>query len=303
MKQLNSRIMLAVVFAFLLAGALQGANTMSGTIYSTTLIYGTTRLTGNVTCDLGSLLASAPCIQFGGPNAELDLNGFTIMGDIFVSGSGCPESGAVLTAIDTNGQNYAKVRGPGLITGFTGDGIDVTGSNSDVDHVAITFVGGNGILLNGAGVRNTVLLNSVSAFSICATGAGGTAGIAVQGTGKNQIQQNAITGALFSFLLGSGGLAPAIGASSNNNTILENNVSGNLRGIVVSGVSNVIQANQAIGNPAGDIVDTSTSPGNTYLGNLCQFSSLNGSQSSLCPKLPFGLMGNPIVLQNQNSQN
>lgn len=285
MNQLISKIVVAVLFAFLLAGAVQGVN-LTGTIYATTTIIGTNQLTGNVTCTA----AAAPCIQFGAPNTVLNLNGFTITGDF-------PSSCSGQTAIDTNQYNYAKVRGPGLITLFSGDGVDVTGSNSDVNHVAITFMGGNGIGVGGA--NNTVLLNSISFFSLCSGTLGN--GITVQGTGKNQIQQNVITGSLFFTQ------TTAILTSSNNNTILENNVSGNWVGIAVSdgSVSNVIQANQAVGNlsgiatsstPAGDIYDNNPAKSNTYIGNLCQTSF--GTGAPVCPRLPAGLIGNPIVLQN-----
>lgn len=185
----------------------------------------------------------------------------------------------------------------------------MTGSNSDVDHVAITFVGRSGIIVGGAsGVRNTVLLNSISVFSICSssTQGGPFSGIAVQGAGKHQIQKNAITGG--SQFNGSSnapsGPAIFILTSSNNNTILQNNVEGNFAGISVSGVSNVIQANQALGSfgifgSGADIVDDNPLKSNTYLNNLCQTSV--GAGAPMCPRLPAGLIGNPIVLQN--SQN
>lgn len=294
MLRLNSKTTLSVLCAFLLAGAVQAAN-IYGTITTPITITGTNRLTGNVTC---AVTTGDPCIQFGANNTTLDLNGFVIEGDLTSLASTCPDLPALpQTAISTNFKNYAKVRGPGLITGFSGDGIDLTGSNSSVDHVAINVAGVNGIAVGtpgGASVNNKVLLNTITFSPVCAPGAG----IAVQGAGKHQIQQNVITG----------GISPvtvaAIVISSNGNTILENNVSGNLSGIVVSvgNVSNVIQANQALGYLpfVGPNISDDNAPGsNTYRGNLCQTSS--GSGAPACPALPAGLMGNPISLQN--SQN
>lgn len=288
MKHFNSKTSHAVLFALLLAAGAQGAN-ISGTITTTLTITGQNTLTGNVQCNIP---AGSTCIKFGADNTELNLNNFTIRGDLGPCGPN-------RTAIDTNGHDNANIHGPGLLTLFSGNGIILSGSNSVVHQVVLTYFCFNGIVVDsfeGPGGNNSVSQNSISNFGFL-----GANGIAVQGTGANQIQQNAITGGL----LGSGGYGIIVTPSSDKNSIQQNNVSANLGGIVVfdGSVSNVIENNQALGSSLSgvfDLWDGNTVTSNTYRGNLCQF--YVGPPPAVCPAFPADLIGNPISLQDQNSQ-
>lgn len=287
MKHFHSKTMLAVLFALLLtAGAALGAN-ISGTITTTLTITGTNQLTGNVTC---TVPGGAPCLAFGADNTELSLNGFVITGDN-ASLTACT-AGTNQTAIDTAKHNNARIHGPGLITKFTGNGVFLSGSFSEVDHVAITAICFNGIIVGDSppsGGNNNVFDNSISRFSLPPEGANG---IAVLGTGSNQIQQNSITGG------GSNGFGIIAVTSSDHNTIAGNNVSANALGIFIwsDSLFNVVQGNQTLGNDVNaDIQDPNPAHSNTYFGNLCQISF--GPGAPACPgTIPDYLIGNPILL-------
>jgi hypothetical protein len=148
MKTLSSKTMLAVLFALLpLARTAQAAN-ISGTIATTMTITGNNELTGNVNCTV----TSGSCIVFGAKNTQLHLNGFVITGN---NGSliACTASTNV-SAIDTAKFDDAKIHGRGLITEFTGNGIVLSGSNSEIHEVAITSVCFNGVVVSDGGDNN-----------------------------------------------------------------------------------------------------------------------------------------------------
>jgi parallel beta-helix repeat protein len=213
------------------------------------------------------------------------LNGFVITGD---NGSltSCKAS-TNQTAIDTAGYSNAQIHGPGLITRFTGNGVIVSGSNSEVHQVVITGVCFNGIVVGNnipADGYNHVHQNSISLFALPPNGANG---IAVLGTGNNQIEQNVITGG------GANGYGIILVTSSDSNRIQQNNFSGNAAGIVVysNSLSNIIQENQVLGNTLLDIFDPNSVHSNTYNDNLCQVSS--GPGAPVCPgTIPAAVIGN-----------
>ena len=100
------------------------AEDISGTIVRTLMLSETSRLVGDVTCQV----TGAPCIAFGAPNIALNLNGFTMTGANDPA-TGCKGvSVGTETGIGSNGQNNVGVRGPGLVQRFQGDGILFTGS-------------------------------------------------------------------------------------------------------------------------------------------------------------------------------
>jgi hypothetical protein len=105
--------------ALIVASGVAAAEDISGTIVRTLMLSETSRLVGDVTCQV----TGAPCIAFGAPNIALNLNGFTITGPNDPA-TGCKGvSVGTETGIGSNGQNNVGVRGPGLVQRFQGDGI------------------------------------------------------------------------------------------------------------------------------------------------------------------------------------
>jgi parallel beta-helix repeat protein len=301
-QRLNNTTLL--LLALLLArGMAQGAN-LSGLISSTKTIHNNSKLTGDVTCG-----AIAPCIMFGAPNLQLNLNGHTITGnngalDHCTGTTGGP-------AISTGGMDGATIQGPGIITQFQGfTGIGVTGNNSIVNQVVVTGTCGNGISVRGS--NNVISSNSISRFSLSGAQAIGAAnnGIAVLvtpgggATGGNDIHGNEITGASSLVLVTPGpnpvystgfGIGILVAQGSNGNTIYGNNTSGNANGIFVWGTGNTISGNQALGNTVlGDIYDPNSPGTNVYLNNLCLQVLTDGSSpgAPACPgQIPGNLIG------------
>jgi hypothetical protein len=105
--------------ALIVASGVAAAEDISGTIVRTLMLSETSRLVGDVTCQV----TGAPCIAFAAPNIALNLNGFTVTGPNDPA-TGCKGvSVGTETGIGSNGQNNVGVRGPGLVQRFQGDGI------------------------------------------------------------------------------------------------------------------------------------------------------------------------------------
>ena len=277
---------LLLLASFLAIGTAHGAD-LSGTYTSTQTITEDSRLTGDVTCNI-TVPGPGPCIKFGAPKLELDLNGHTITGTnpgFQGVNYACSSLLAGDRAIDTNSQDGVEIEGPGIITLFRESGINVTGSHSKVHHVVIT-----GVCLSGIGVggsNNEIYSNSISRFSFNTVGACGF-GIGVGGAGNHNIHENEVTGAgpyvQFSsnFPCGFG-----IYVGSTGNRISRNNSSGNTTGILIKdSPGNTVEGNQALGNATYDINDDGG--GNLYLHNLCQTTP----GLPVCPgRIPAELIG------------
>lgn len=249
------------------------------------------RLTGDVRCTV----TGAPCIKFGAPGITLNLNGFAMTGN--GTRTSCTinsgESGIV-----TNGKNNVSIEGPGVVTRFNDTGIVVSGNNSEVEGVAITSVCREGIEVDGS--TNTVQANSVSRASL--SGAFQT-GIFVFGSGNHTILRNEVVGAgpypITSSQAGHGIFVGEPGAPSKNNLIQENNASGNPgAGMVFSigSTGNTVRRNQALGNVFhNDIFDANAPGANTYDNNLCEVSSVGTSAVNICkvPNIAGHRNGNP----------
>jgi hypothetical protein len=108
-------------------GAAQ-ATDISGTIPSTLTISANSRLTGDVRCT-----ATGPCIAFGAPGIELNLNGHSMTGN--GSRDSCKVKGGEI-GIYTNGKNNVSIEGPGVVARFQSIGIVVSGDHSEVEGVA-----------------------------------------------------------------------------------------------------------------------------------------------------------------------
>jgi hypothetical protein len=120
MKQIKAFVLAGLVgSALIVASGVAAAEDISGTIVRTLMLSETSRLVGDVTCQV----TGAPCIAFGAPNIALNLNGFTVTGPNDPA-TGCKGvSVGTETGIGSNGQNNVGVRGPGLVQRFQGDGI------------------------------------------------------------------------------------------------------------------------------------------------------------------------------------
>src|ERR1700730_1758367 len=271
-----------------LGTGLPQATTIPPTISSTLTISTDSRLTSNVSCTV----TGAPCIKFGAPGIKLNLNGFIITGN---GGRNSCASNFVENAIETNSENNVSIRGPGLVRRFNGFGIVVTGDHSEVEGVAITSICAEGIRVFGS--YNEVEGNSVSRVSLDVTIPNhGFAGIFLGAPGgHNRVLNNEAVGAgpypITSSTLGFGIFVGEPGFPSNNNLIQGNNASGNPgTGIFISvgSVGNTIRNNQALGagDPDHDIFDANALPANRYDSNLCEVSLIGPSPGQDICKLP-----------------
>jgi len=264
------------------------ATTIPSTISSTLTITTDSHLTSNVRCTV----TGAPCIKFGAPGIKLNLNGFIITGN---GGRNSCASNFVENAIETNSKNNVSIQGPGLVRRFNGFGIVVTGDHSSVEGVAITSICAEGIRVFGS--YNEVEGNSISRVSLDVTIPNhGFTGIFLGAPGgHNRVLNNEAVGAgpypITSSTLGFGIFVGEPSFPSNNNLIQENNASGNPgTGIFISAgsVGNTIRNNQALGagDPDHDIFDANALPANTYDHNLCEVSLIGPSPGQDICKLP-----------------
>ncbi len=108
-----------VLIGVTLSARLAHAEDISGPIVRTLILSETTRLVGDITCNV----TGAPCIAFGEPNIVLHLNGFSVTGPADPA-TGCGgTSVATEIGISTNGQSNVGIRGPGVVQRFRADGI------------------------------------------------------------------------------------------------------------------------------------------------------------------------------------
>jgi parallel beta-helix repeat protein len=255
-------------------------------VTGTLIITSDSHLTTNVSCTI----TGAPCIKFGANGIKLNLNGF------IMTGNGAQDSCTLNfgeNGIDTNGKNNVSIFGPGLVWRFNDNGIVVSGNNSMVEGIAITSSCLQAIVVSGS--QNEVEGNSISRAGLDNSLVGHfAAGIFVSAPGgNNRILNNEVVGAgTYPIISGQGGFGIFVGepsAPSNNNLIQENDASGNPgAGIFISAGStgNTVRRNQALGNiNAGDIFDANALPANTYDNNLCEVSLIGPTQQNIC-KLP-----------------
>ena len=137
----------------IVASGVANAEDISGVIVRTLMLSETSRLVGDVTCQV----TGAPCIAFGAPNIALNLNGFTITGPNDPA-TGCRAANVgTETGISSNGQNNVGVRGPGVVQRFQGDGILFAGTTT------VGWVQGVTITTNClSGIRTGLLASRIS---------------------------------------------------------------------------------------------------------------------------------------------
>jgi hypothetical protein len=265
-KALTRMCLLAAALGF--AGAAQATN-ISGTISKTLIITTNSRLVGAVTCTV----TGADCIQFGKSGITLNLNGQ------IMTGNGTQTSCTFNTnenGIDTNGFNNVSIFGPGIVRQFNGNGISVGGNNSSVNGVTLLSNCAQAIGVYGS--QNQIAENSL-ALNGLAPPPNFFASIYLA-AGSNVVLKNEVTGGVYGIFLG---------AASNNNGIFENVFSETVQGIGIlilqgSSGNNVVQ-NQALGNSAIDIYDQNSAGTNTFKINLCETSSVGGTNICGLPNI------------------
>ena len=107
------------ILALLVPSSVAFGEDVQGTIVRTLMLSESSRLVGDVTCQV----TGAPCIAFAAPDITLSLNGFTITGPNDPATGCAGSSTGTDPGISTNGQRNAGVRGPGVVQRFRGDGI------------------------------------------------------------------------------------------------------------------------------------------------------------------------------------
>ena len=249
MKTLTALIPLTPV----LGTAVAEATDISGVITTTLTITEHSQLVGDVTCDV----PGAPCIAFGAADIVLNLNGFTMTGQ--GERNSCPSPVSSEHAIRTSGQNGVAIQGPGLVRRFRSVGIVVDSDNSQVSHVVVASVCRNGITVGGFG--NEVVANFVVRAALSD---GFMDGIAVLGSGGHSILRNEVIGA--SGLEAQGGSCPSPP---------EPGPCRGGHGIFVGSTDNLIQNNNASGNPGAGIF-----LGNGATGSTTDGTPLSGTSSS-----------------------
>jgi parallel beta-helix repeat protein len=246
------------------------ATDISGEIDSTLTITENSKLVGDVLCTV----TGGSCISFGASGIGLKLGGFTMTG--LGARDSCPSSDEAGHGIDDGGQANVSIDGPGLIRGFQGDGILLTGTTNHVFAVVVASSCANGIEIQGSG-------NSVFRVTVVRASLAGVfdAGILVQGDGRNYVSHSVIVDA--SNLTAPGGHGVVI--LSSNNSLYQNNVSGNPgAGIFIldGATGNTITSNSAFGNRIyHDIFDDNAPGSNSFVNNSCELSG--GNNAPACP--------------------
>jgi len=293
MKDLKHVAKIAFVcFSLLLWVGVAHATDISGAISSTLVITADSKLVGNVTCTV----SGAPCIQFGAPDIELELNGFIMTGQANAN-FGCNALGPTLgeSGIDTNGQSNLSVEGPGLVRRFRDHGINVSEDSTNVTVRGVTLSTNchNGIQVSGSNseiAENSAVRNSSIATLPCG-------GIEVKGS-SNHIQRNEVSGNGLFFPAPSFFNDFGIGVFGNNNLIEENSITGNTphgMRLFPGATGNTVRRNMALGNNpiqvsidhsfgVVDFSDANAAGANTFEDNLCERSL--GGAASACPNFP-----------------
>jgi hypothetical protein len=297
----------AFVFGAVPAQGSHEPDEIHGVIAATLVITEDSELTGDVTC----LTTTTPCISFGRPGIELDLNGFIMTGPGNEPiGTNCNADFAPGDGIQST-FDRVKIEGPGVVQRFrrhgialvgTGDG--ATGTATDpVEHAVVEDVTSHQNCFSGIWlvfVNKTRVEGVVSARNSAASAFRPCGGVCVTNSDDNRVRR--------SEFFGNGATAtgppppgPAIPndfgvglvGASNGNVIEENGIGGNINGILVAptAVGNLIRKNVIVGNPpvqlgsppvGFDIRNLSPPGANHFEENLC----ITSTGFPPCPNLP-----------------
>jgi Right handed beta helix region len=307
----------AFVFSAVPAQGVHEPGEIHGVIATTLVITQDSELTGDVQC----LTTSTPCISFGRPGIELELNGFIMTGPGNEPiGTNCNADFAPGDGIQST-FDRVKIEGPGVVQRFRRHGIALIGTGNGATGVATDAVENavvekvtshqncfSGIWLTF--VNKSRIEGVVSARNSAASAFRPCGGICVTNSNDNRVRR--------SELFGNGATAagpPPPGTTipndfgvglvgnSNDNVIEENGIGGNINGVALFPLGttaaplppagNLIRRNVIAGNPptgvgpivGADIHDLSTPGSNAFRQNLCL--TYRGSASPPpCPNVP-----------------
>ena len=283
------------------------SNEVCGVIPATLVITENTRLT----CDVQCLETSGPCIQFGGDNITLFLNGFKMSGTAMPP-SNCAATPAVgpgerpgpfpYDGISTAGFDHVRIRGPGMVQTFRRHGVFVYRTDDAiVENVTSHYNCYSGIFLGFS--NDNLLSENTSVRNGSASGAAPCGGNCITNSNENLVRRNRF--------FGNGSVVPGaplgtpndfgvglVGTSSGN-VIEDNAIGGNINGILIfpATAGNVIRRNAIAGNPpvqvavtAGspvgvDIRDASPPGANSFVENLC-ITYEGATAPAPCPNFP-----------------
>lgn len=287
-------IVMIIATAFVVVAPPASSKDISGTITSTLTITKDSSLTGNVTC----MVKSGPCISFGASHITLDLKGFIIDNPSFQGTATGPSIVCLVSAtaagIDTNGQSYVQINGPGVVRGFPSPAsIFVNGgSHNTITGVTVTTFSScmsDGIWLLDTSA-NDVDENTVLEVPVTLDSYPGSVGIGIfAGSGATSNDNHVENNECIGFTIGIGiGAAP--GAAATGNLIENNNVAHNQTGIeIAEATGNSVQKNQVFDNGSlgavVDIKDDNPAGANSYNDNLCDVSTGKGAAAA-CPNVP-----------------
>ncbi len=239
-------------------------------------------LTGNISATTGKM-----GIEIASANVTIDLQGFTI--------SGGPST---LDGIATSASTASIVIRNGFITGFAGDGIDLSSQSapaSTVQAVTVTACGGNGVSVSsstrvqqcvgyqnqtsgfnlspGSSVSDSIAqLNSASGF-VCTNGVTFTNCTAYQ---NGSVGINAGTGSIVSGCVarfnGSDGILALNSTFIKDCSSSNNGFNGDGAGIHITGSDCRVEGNNCTGSDRGIDVD---STGNFIVRNTCSGNATN----------------------------
>jgi parallel beta-helix repeat protein len=278
----------------------QATDIPAGNISSTLTIFDDSRLMGDVNCTVA--LLKAPCIVFGANDIALSLNGHTITGPVIDPPTNCslPTDSTFGVGVEVSGKNDVTIRGPGVIQNFQRWGIFLLSST----EVTVKEVTANRNCWSGMQVSLTS--NSRFEEDVWANNAGGSNGAACGGVCLASSNQNVIHKCTFSgngsvdYPNGNVDFGIGFEGTSNGNVVEENDLGGNVNGILVFATAhdNVVRHNIITGNPPAQVLKTfgtvgsngadihdrhSAAGANTFEDNFCL--TYTGPGTPLCPNI------------------
>jgi parallel beta-helix repeat protein len=258
------------VALFFVCVARTDAADLSGTYFTTQVIYENSQLTGDVTC--APTLTTAPCIFFGASHIKLSLNGFTITGPVDpktnVAACSKPTDPAFGVGVEVIDQDNIVIEGPGVIQHFERWGILIRSSSSAhyVTHETVKDV--TGTYNCWSGLQTGFVSDSRFERNVWANNAIGSNGAACGGLCLNNSNRNIFSRSTYygngSVDYPNGNVDFGIGleGSSSDNVIEENDIGGNTNGVMFFNTvsNNLVRRNIIAGNPAAQVVKTFTAP-------------------------------------------
>lgn len=307
----------AFVFGAVPAQGVHEPDEIHGVITATHTINEDSELTGDVQCRQDLFPTPGPCIRFGGPGIELDLNGFTITGPANEPlGTGCATgAGGIPDFAPYDGIqstfDRVKIEGPGVVQRMRRHGIALVGTATDpVERAVVEGVTSHQNCFSGIFllmVNKSLVDGVVSARNSAASASRPCGGVCVTNSNDNRVRRSEFFGN------GSTATGPpppnttipndfgvGLVGSSSGNIIEENGMGGNINGLALFPLSptatptgNLIRKNVIVGNPptgvgvlvGADIHDLSAPGSNSFRKNLC-LTYRGATTPPPCPNVP-----------------